>query len=110
MLRPISPMQRPAGGPSPYCNKPHKLSHILSLIEPPDCIDQPVGLGHPYAREAEWRLGTTVSNNRTCLLYHQPRLRATQSVSRADSANACYHPSSGRPKSVRDSSRECGAQ
>ena len=30
------------------------------------------------------------------------RLGATQSVSRADSANVCYHPSSGRPKSVPD--------
>jgi hypothetical protein len=45
----------------------------------------------PGHRECARCYSSQRSNSRTCLRYHQPRLRATQSVSRADSTNACYH-------------------
>src|ERR1700737_5024861 len=42
--------------------------------------------------------------------HHQPRLRATQSVSRDDSTNVCYDPHPAAPNLfLTRSSRECGA-
>jgi hypothetical protein len=65
----------------------------------------------PYARaRLNWNLELDFLRRRTP--HHQCRLGATQSVSRADSANVCYHP----PHPVAPnlfltrSSRECGAR